>query len=302
MARPERNNVDYFPFICNEGKKMYYLEETYGNDGFATFVKILRELAKTNYHYLDLSNTKTLMFLSAKCKVSKENLELIINDLVELDKFDSVLWNENKIIWCQDFIDSIQDAYIKRKNDCITYQGLLQLLQSLGVRKQSKCQSIGPVNTQSKEEYNKEEQTNSNLSESSIKTIDFICKKFGITETNHFLNYQRVYNCVVMQYNFGDEKFRHFKNQCYNYFIYKELSQEKKHSFKGFIGTPEEKYFDGGWNSENWIKKHTDLKAKEAGIESTVYPSEENKTKKYPGKIKESSEPDLLKTITNHKK
>ena len=38
MARPERNSVDYFPFLCEEGNKMFYLEETYGNDGFATFV------------------------------------------------------------------------------------------------------------------------------------------------------------------------------------------------------------------------------------------------------------------------
>ena len=149
MARPERNSVDYFPFICEEGKKMYYIEETYGNDGFATFVKILRELAKTEYHYLNLSKQTTLMFLCAKCKVSKETLISIINDLVELDKFNATLWNENKIIWCQDFIDSIQDAYFKRKNKCMTFEGLLLLLQSLGVRKQSKLQSIVPDNTQS---------------------------------------------------------------------------------------------------------------------------------------------------------
>jgi len=149
MARPERNNVDYFPFICEEGKKMYYIEETYGNDGFAVFVKILRELAKTEYHYLNLSKNTTLMFLSAKCKVSKETLESIISDLVELDKFDSILWNENKIIWCQDFIDSIQDAYSKRKNECINLEGLHTLLISLGVRKPIKSKTTTPVNTQS---------------------------------------------------------------------------------------------------------------------------------------------------------
>ena len=114
MARPERNNVDYFPFMCEDGNKMFYIEETYGNDGFATFVKLLSELAKTNYHFLDLSKPTTLMFLSAKCKVSKETLLSIINDLVDLGKFDATLWNENKVIWCQDFIDSIEDAYIRR--------------------------------------------------------------------------------------------------------------------------------------------------------------------------------------------
>jgi len=150
MARPQRNNVDYFPFYCEDGKKMFYLEETYGNDGFATFVKLLRELAKSDYHYLDLSKNTTTMFLSAKCKVSKEILESIINDLVELEKFDPMLWNENRVIWCGDFIASIQDAYNKRNNKCITYDGLVTLLIGLGVRKHGLGKSTSPVNTQSK--------------------------------------------------------------------------------------------------------------------------------------------------------
>lgn len=150
MARPERNTVDYFPFYCDEGKKMFYIEETYGNDGFAVFVKLLRELAKTEFHYLNLSEKTTQMFLAAKCKVSKEVLIFIINDLVELGKFDAYLWNENKIIWCQDFIDSIQDAYKKRNNECITLEGLHILLTSLGITKQSKSNSEGSVNPQIK--------------------------------------------------------------------------------------------------------------------------------------------------------
>jgi len=163
MARPQRNNVDYFPYYCDEGNKMFYLEETYGNDGFATFLKILRELAKTDYHYLDLSKNTTKMFLSAKCKVSKEVLESIINDLVDLEKFDADLWSKESIIYCQDFIDSIQDAYAKRSNDCISKKSLLELLISKGRIKQSKSnpkpsklQSDSPVNPQRKEKDSKE--------------------------------------------------------------------------------------------------------------------------------------------------
>jgi hypothetical protein len=159
MARPERNSVDYFPFFCEEGNKMFYLEETYGNDGFATFVKLLRELAKTEYHYLNLSKASTLMYLSAKCKISKEVLESIINDLVDLGKFDENLWKDNKVVWCQDFIDSIQDAYKKRNNKCITLEGLLTLLTSLGIRKQGLLPPKGSVNPQRKEKEIKEEKS-----------------------------------------------------------------------------------------------------------------------------------------------
>ena len=162
MARPERNTVDYFPFMCDEGKKMFYIEENYGNDGFAVFIKLLRELAKTEFHYLDLNNKTTFMFLAAKCKVSKELFERIINDLVELEKLDSELWVDFKVIWCQDFIDSIQDAYKKRSNNCIDKNTLRILLLSKSNPKPSKstpkppkCESEVPVKPQSKVEYNK---------------------------------------------------------------------------------------------------------------------------------------------------
>jgi hypothetical protein len=135
MARKPKNNVDYFPFLCKDGETLFYLEETYGNDGFAVFIKLLRQLALTDFHHLDLSKKSTRMFLSSKCKVPVNVLEAIILDLAELGKFDLELWNKYSIIWCQDFIDNIQDAYLKRTNDCIDKKGLLLLLSSKGIHK-----------------------------------------------------------------------------------------------------------------------------------------------------------------------
>jgi hypothetical protein len=182
MARPESNTVSYFPFYCEEGKKMHYLEETYGNDGFATFVKLLRELAKTDNHYLDLSQNTTSMFLAAKCKISKLTLELIVNDLVELGKFDRFLWEESKVIWCNDFVNSIQDAYSKRKSKCITYQGLLSLLSSLGVLKLDKLPIKGDINTQSKVKeikVNKSKEVKGVFTPPSFIDFENYCKENG---------------------------------------------------------------------------------------------------------------------------
>lgn len=120
MARQERNDVDYFPFLCKESKAMYYIETTYGNDGFATWVKILRELAVTNYHHLILSDNVAMMYLASKCKIDTDLLKKIIHDLCELGEFDKELWDKKSVIWCQKLIDSIQDAYKKRKNECIS--------------------------------------------------------------------------------------------------------------------------------------------------------------------------------------
>ncbi len=69
MARPERKTVDYFPHYISDGKKMFYIQQKYRNDGYATWFKVLESLALTDNHYLDLNTEMDLMFLSAKCMV-----------------------------------------------------------------------------------------------------------------------------------------------------------------------------------------------------------------------------------------
>lgn len=150
MARPEKNTVEYFPFLCKEGKAMYYIEQRYKNDGFAAWVKILRQLCVTNYHFLDLSNATEAMFLSAKCGVELVTLRSMISDLCELGEFDKELWNERQVVWCQKLIDSIQDAYLKRKNNCITKEGVKRILEGANPQNSSVNPEKGDGNTQTK--------------------------------------------------------------------------------------------------------------------------------------------------------
>lgn len=134
MARHEQNNVDYFPFLCKEGKAMFYIENKYGNDGYATWVKLLRQLAVTNYHYLNLSQYSELMFLSSKCKISEDKLKEIISDLCNIGEFNKELWEQNKIVFSEKFIENIKDAYVRRKNDCINMHTLCKHLFNLGIQ------------------------------------------------------------------------------------------------------------------------------------------------------------------------
>ncbi len=268
MARKERNDVDYFPFICQDGQKMFYIEEKYGNDGFATFVKLLRELAKTNYHYLNLSKKTTMMFLSAKCKVSVEVLESIILDLVELGKFNPMLWNDHKIIWCQDFIDSIQDAYKKRNNDCITFEGLLILLASLGVSIEPIVNLKGYGNTQRKEKDSKVEKKKEEIreniefidNEKSTMLIENLIDQFGFREMR-FNDKKSIIFAFVKLLDKGNQ-IDEFVDQLKNYFTYKNLSGEQMHGFRSLIGTRENRFEDGAWNSENWADKIQKFKSK----------------------------------------
>ena len=176
MARPERNDVDYFPHSVTHGKKMFYIRSKFGNDGYAVWFMLLENLGKASYHYLNLSDDVELMYLSSELKVEDIVLNEIINELVKLDEFDKELWEENKILFNEKFVENVSDAYKKRKNICIDRNSLLLLLQSKGIRKSSKGDLKPPKftlkgvsNPQSKVKDNKVKE----IKEKEIKRIDY---------------------------------------------------------------------------------------------------------------------------------
>lgn len=153
LGRPQKNNVDFFPYLIQEGKKMAYIEKIHGNDGYATMIKLLREIGATDYHFLNLSDPLNVMLLSSKCNVSEELFLTIVEDLVKLGKFDRWFWDSCKVIWCPDFIKNIQEAYAKRSNDCMDEDTLRGHLVSLGILKVDLLPLKGGNNTQSRVEY-----------------------------------------------------------------------------------------------------------------------------------------------------
>ena len=161
MARPERNNVDYFPHPVTHGKKMFYIRSKFKNDGYAVWFILLEELGSANYHYLDLSDEIQLMYLSSQTMVSEEILLDIINALVKFDEFDKNLW-EHKILFSSKFVSSIEDAYSRRSNNVLHYEGLCTTLISKCILKPNFIDKISNNNPQSKVEDTKVEDTKVN--------------------------------------------------------------------------------------------------------------------------------------------
>lgn len=156
MGRPQRLTVDYFPHYIGNGKKMAFIENKYGNDGYATWFKILERLAESDYHYLSLNEEMSIMFLAAKCRVSETVLLSIIDDLCKIKVFNKIAWSD-RIIWSENFIESIGDAYDKRNNNPLTFEELSELLNSLGVLKDGFTELKGVIKPQSKVKESKED-------------------------------------------------------------------------------------------------------------------------------------------------
>lgn len=130
MAREQRKDVDYFPHDCTHGRKMHIIEAKYGNDGYATWFKLLEQLGKANNHFIDISDEMTLMFLVSLFKTDEDKTLLILGDLAKLGSIDKTLYEKHQIIFSKKFTDSIQDAYRKRKLECFKYSDVLAFAES----------------------------------------------------------------------------------------------------------------------------------------------------------------------------
>lgn|SRR3990167_3122210 len=88
-----------------------------------------------------------------------------------------------------------------------------------------------------------------------------ILEYFGFTELNHPSKLFKI-NAFLNSFDIG--KLEHFKNQFKYYQLYKLDAKEKKHGFDSFL--------DGGWDAENWEKKHNDFKKNNStgNIESLI--------------------------------
>lgn len=117
MGRPPKTGVDYFPHMVKHGETMFVLEEVFGNDGYATWFKILETLGTKEGHFINCQNGgSSWEYLKAKTRLDDDKLTQIINLLAKLSAIDPELWS-NKIIWCQHFVDGIEVCYKKRRTE-----------------------------------------------------------------------------------------------------------------------------------------------------------------------------------------
>ena len=120
MGRSQRKDVDYFPFYIKEGRTLFVLESKYRCKGTGFFTNLMRFLARTPDHHFQMKTKSDKLYFFASVKCDEEPGMDMIKMMVETEKLDPVLWAEEMVLASQDFLESIQDAYRKRKTACIT--------------------------------------------------------------------------------------------------------------------------------------------------------------------------------------
>jgi len=117
MARPERHDVDYFPFFAKRGKTLNILQGKYGLEGIGFFTNLMRFLALTpDHHYCIKEECDKMNFFAEIGITDYEKGIIMIELMVKTEKLDKKLWENHKVIKCQDLINSIYRKYKRGKN------------------------------------------------------------------------------------------------------------------------------------------------------------------------------------------
>ena len=117
MGRPIKGTVDYFPHYITGGKTLFILESDYGNDGYAFWFKMLEILGGVEGMYFNYKSPADLRFLLSKTRVDQDRCFQILETLALVEAIDKQLWEEHRIVWVQNLVDNVKDAFKKRLNN-----------------------------------------------------------------------------------------------------------------------------------------------------------------------------------------
>ena len=176
MSRPRKQVVDYFPHFVSQGRTMFIIEQSYGNDGYAFWFKLLEVLASTDGHFYDMGLEENVEFLVAKTKLDEVSVTEILDKLAKLGAIDQELWKW-KIIWSQNFITNLMPVYGKRSEipNKPEFPSRKHGLSVVSGAETNECEVSGGENPQRKGKERKVEESRGK--ERKVEEISFVPKE-----------------------------------------------------------------------------------------------------------------------------
>ena len=132
MARPEKKDVDYFPFYVKDGRTLHILEDKYACKGTGFFTNVCRFLSERPDHHFSIASASDKLWFFSQTKCDEESGVDMLNIMAITGKIENDLWDK-KVIASQAFLDSITDAYRKRTNNIITMEQIKEIYGVSGV-------------------------------------------------------------------------------------------------------------------------------------------------------------------------
>lgn len=118
MGRLAKKGIDYFSHDVNASMKptLYTVQQSFGNDGYAFWFKLLEYLGTQENLSADFSDKKYWFYFISVAKVDEEKGEAIMSLLASIGAIDEELWKHHRIVWSENFVERAAAVYTKRGN------------------------------------------------------------------------------------------------------------------------------------------------------------------------------------------
>ena len=115
MSRPESKNVFYFPHYTKATSELALIEHKHNSEGYKAYYRLQELVADADYHRLSLAtqDDKDMFDLGMNCK--QEVVDDVIKILLDKGRIDRELWEDESVIWMQDFVETLKPVYLNRR-------------------------------------------------------------------------------------------------------------------------------------------------------------------------------------------
>lgn len=131
MARQAKAVVDYFPHTIERSRSLKILVKTFQEKGYMFWYELLGLLGKTENHYFDIQELDKFEDFYTDCFLDPISVGEILNKCASLGMIDKELW-EKGIIYSENFVEGIKDAYRKRKTELLEKNEIIAFLVQSG--------------------------------------------------------------------------------------------------------------------------------------------------------------------------
>lgn len=121
----------YFPHLRSRGSRMFVMRDKFGNDAYVCWYMLLEELREKELHVIMTSNklgTNFLKYFAGEVQVEQEKIEEMINELALLSAIDKEFWQNYRVIYSQEFVDSLAPLYSKNISSLPTRNKILDVI------------------------------------------------------------------------------------------------------------------------------------------------------------------------------
>ena len=115
MSRPESKKVFYFPHFVKKTVEQDLIEYKHGAEGYRAYYRLLELVADADYHRLSVASEDEKIMFDLGMNGDSEVIEDVIRILVDRGLINKLKWENDRIIWMQDFVETLKPVYVNRR-------------------------------------------------------------------------------------------------------------------------------------------------------------------------------------------